>query len=84
MMMMGSKRAWVVFGASCSFTLASVVYVHWAQENDRSLMYRNVLYDIAQEKAEQNQQQLLRKKQEQQNEDCDSGICDLKQTREVK
>jgi len=59
-----------VFAGACTFTLASVTYVHWSQEQDRIKMYQNVLNDIQQEMREKEQ-----------DEACTTGICDLKQSR---
>mmetsp|Transcript_18999 Transcript_18999/g.33789 ORF Transcript_18999/g.33789 Transcript_18999/m.33789 type:complete len:104 (+) Transcript_18999:2-313(+) len=65
-----SRRAWTVFGTSCTFAASTVFYVHWAQENDRTIMNRAVLNEIAREEAE--------KAKENATADCPTGICDIK------
>ncbi|GBG29021.1 Protein PET117, mitochondrial [Hondaea fermentalgiana] len=76
----------MALGASCVFTAATMAYVHWAQENDRWVMYQNVLHDIEQEKAELlalQQAVQAKNKGAVATADCPTGLCDLKQTRMV-
>jgi len=76
-----SRRAWATLGASCAFTACTVVYVHWAQENDRVTMHRNVVLDIEREQAEKALLQATGASPQDAPAECESGICDLKSSR---
>eukprot|EP00512_Aurantiochytrium_limacinum_P000330 CAMPEP_0171488888 /NCGR_PEP_ID=MMETSP0958-20121227/2452_1 /TAXON_ID=87120 /ORGANISM="Aurantiochytrium limacinum, Strain ATCCMYA-1381" /LENGTH=113 /DNA_ID=CAMNT_0012022041 /DNA_START=54 /DNA_END=395 /DNA_ORIENTATION=+ len=86
---MASSTAKLVLAASCVFTTSAVVYVHWAQENDRWTMYQNVLHDIEKEKAEAAMMEAAIAAAKERGvkinitESCPTGICDLQQSRIV-
>lgn len=70
------NKAALTLAAVCGLSGVSVWYSHKIKVDQRERMHAGVVRDLA---LEAQQKQLL--EQQQQARDCESGVCDLKQTR---